>query len=149
MMFAIGNTRSKGISIVEVLIALGVLAIFLSFATPALRGASAKAELRAAVENLEFSIRTARYTARQFERDVLLNLNTDPLAERHSVSFTFPDGNAGFTSPLQDFQFSPEIRLVSDTSSIRFDRRGMLKLPVQVALVSRQDADVNQVLMIE
>jgi len=148
-MFAVTDIRSKGISLVEILIALGMLVVILSFAAPALQGASAKAELRAAVENLEFSIRTARYKARQYEREVLMHLDTDPLSDRHSVSFAIQGDKAGFASSLQDFQFSPGIRLVSDSPSVLFDSRGMLQLPVQVVLVSREDADISQILMIE
>jgi prepilin-type N-terminal cleavage/methylation domain-containing protein len=141
--------RSPGFSIIEILIALGVLVVFLAFATPSLKSASARTELRAAVENLQFSVRTARNTARQLETDVVMHFNTDPLDERNSVTFALPPGKVKPSALLQDFQFSPAIRLVSDTSSLHFDSRGMLDRPVQIVLVANQHEDVNRTLVIE
>jgi len=144
------KARSRGISLIEILIALGVLVVFLSFATPAMRSASAKTELKAAVENLEFSVRSARNTARQFETDVVMQLHNDVNQKRHSVSFSFPSRNAGLKNSglLQDFQFAPGIRLVSDTASVHFDSRGISELPVQILLVSSQDDEINQTMLI-
>jgi prepilin-type N-terminal cleavage/methylation domain-containing protein len=141
--------RSRGFSVIEILIALGVLVVFLAFATPSLNSASARTELRAAVENLQFSVRTARNTARQLETDVVMHFNTDPPGERNSVTFTLPAGESRPSSLLQDFQFSPGIRLVSDTPSLHFDSRGMLEQPVQIVLLSNQHEDVNRTLVIE
>jgi len=140
---------SRGFSVIEILIALGVLVVFLAFATPSLKSASAKTELRAAVENLQFSVRTARNTARQLETDVVMRFNINPLEERNSVTFTLPAGKVKPASLLQDFQFSPGIRLVSDSPVLHFDSRGMLGQPVQVVLVSNQYEDVNRTLVIE
>jgi len=145
------KTRSRGITLIEILIALGVLVVFLSFATPALQGASAKTELRAATENLEFSVHSARTMARQLETDVVMQLHNDESLQRHSVSFSFPSGHAGLNSSsvLQDFQFSPGIRLVSDTPSVHFDSRGIPELPAQILLVSSQDDEINHTILIQ
>lgn len=148
-MLKTAKNRSRGISIVEILIAAAVLVVLISFATTAQRTATAKTELRAAAENLEFSVRAARMTARQFETDIIMNINTDPLMERHSVTFTFPPSKARLSSQLQDFLFSPEIRLVSDAPSVRFDRKGMTDIPATVVLVSSRNDDFSQELLIE
>jgi prepilin-type N-terminal cleavage/methylation domain-containing protein len=148
-MLTTAKHRSRGLSLVEILIALGVLVVLISFATPALTTATAKTDLRVAAENLEFSVRMARNTARQLETDVVMNLNTDPLKERHSVTFTFPASKAKPSSQLQDFQFSPEIRMVSDKLFVRFDSKGMLDIPATVVLVSSRNDDFSQTLVIE
>jgi len=148
-MLKTAKNRSRGISIVEILIAAAVLVVLISFATTAQRTATAKTELRAAAENLEFSVRAARMTARQFETDIIMNINTDPLMERHSVTFTFPPSKARLSSQLQDFLFSPEIRLVSDAPFVRFDGKGMPQIPATVVLVSSRNDDFSQELVIE
>ena len=144
------KTRSRGISLIEILIALGVLVVFLSFATPTLKNATAKTELQAAAENLEFSIHSARNTARQLETDVVMQLHNDLSREQYSISFSFPSRNAELNnaSLLQDVAFSPGVRLVSDAPSVRFDSRGIPELPVQILLVSNQDERINKTVQI-
>ncbi len=151
MAFAIATTRSRGFSMIEILIALGVLVVFLSFAAPSVSQATAKADLRAAAENMQFSIGMAKTTARQLETAVVMQFNTDPNGERHSVTYSFPAKNVmpGSASQLQDVQFPPQIRLVSDAPSVQFDRRGMVRSSVQVVLVSSQDDNLSQRFVIE
>ena len=150
-MFITARTRSRGISMVEILIALGILVVFLSFASTSISHVSSKAELRSAVENMEFSIRMARTTARQLDTGVVMHLNLDPVEKRNSVTFSFPTDelSPASNSLLQEFQFPPTIRLVSDVTSVNFDQRGMVPLPVKVMLVSNQNEDLNQLVVID
>lgn len=148
-MLKTAKNRSHGVSMVEILIAIAVLVVLISFATTAQRTATTKTELRAAAENLEFSVRAARMTARQFETDIIMHINADPLLERHSVTFNFPPNKARLSSQLQDFQFSPEIRLVPDAPLVRFDGKGMPGSPARIVLVSSRNDDFSQELLIE
>ena len=150
-MFAIAKTRIRGLSMVEILLALGVLGVFLSFASTSLSGAAAKAELRAAVENLQLSVQMAKATARQFESEVVMHLDADPVSNRSSVSFTVSANGSGRLARdlLQDVQLPESITLVSDKKAIRFDRLGVVEKATPVLLVSNRDEDVNQGLLIE
>jgi len=147
--------HQHGISVLEVLIGLSLLAVLLSFATPSLSGATAKAELKAAVENMEFSIRSARNTARQLNTDVIMHVQQGRHEKHHSVTFSMPalaptaETAANMSSLLQTFTFSENIRLAASEESIRFDFRGMVDAPVQILLVSSMDDAVNQRLLIE
>ena len=146
-----GHRRERGITVLEILIGLGLLVVLLSFATPSLSGATARAELRAAVENMEFSIRAARTTARQLNTDVIMHVRQEHGEQHHSISFSMPAlaREAELSDMLQTFTFPQDIRVVASEDDIRFDFRGMVDAPVQVLLVSNQDVDINQRLLIE
>jgi len=150
-MFPTPRARSRGISIIEIMLVLGVVGVILSFASASISSAAAKAELRAAVENMELSVRMARNTARQLESDVIMHLNAGPGEERNSVTFTFPKStsNQGAKSLLQDFQFPENIKLVSEQRTVHFDNRGIVEVSTPVLLVSVEDDDINQGLVIE
>ena len=150
-MFHSATTRSRGISVLEILIALGLLVVIISFASPSLSSVTAKAELHAAVKNTEFSIRAARQTARILETDVIMQLHTDPKLKRHYISYSLPkqarQQKAG--NVIQDFQYPAGIRLVSEQDFIQFDSRGVLEQPVKLKLVSVVDDDISERLLIE
>jgi Tfp pilus assembly protein FimT len=145
------KVQSRGFGVLEILIGLGVLLVVLAFASPSLSQATAKAELKAAVENMDLSVRMARSTARQLETDVIMHLETNPLDKPCSVTFSIPQENArtGSNSVLQDYQFPPGVRLESNVRSVRFDKRGMVESTTLLMLVSNQNEDLNERLVIE
>jgi Tfp pilus assembly protein FimT len=145
------NTRSHGISVVEILIALAVLTVIVAFASSSFSNATDRAELQATVEGVNFSVQSARSTARRLETEVILHLNADPNATHHSISFSVPGKNAELSSSsmLQEFQFPSDIRLESDEPTIQFDSRGMVDTPVRLLLVSTADENVSERLLIE
>lgn len=151
MTFRSTRTRSSGISVVEILVALGVLVVIISFTAPSLSKVNARAELDVALENVNLSVYMARNTARQLETDVIMHLETGRHEQQHSISFSFPTRNAELDSGtlLQDFQFPAGIRLVTDDTSIHFDSRGMVEVPVHLLIVSSLDEGVNERLVIE
>lgn len=145
------KTRSRGIGVLDLLIGLGVLLVVLAFASPSLSRATAKAELRAAVENMELSVRMARSTARHLETDVIMHLETDPADKQCSVTFSVPQENAksGSAALLQDYVFPPDVRLESNAPSVHFDKQGMVESTTLLLLVSNQDEDLSERLVIE
>lgn len=150
-MFQSIRTRSFGISVVEILVALGVLVVIISFAAPSLSKANARAELEVALENVNLSVNMARNTARQLETDVIMHLQTDQNEKQHSISFSFPTRNAELDSSalLQEFQFPVGIRLVADETSVHFDSMGMVEIPAKLLIVSSLEEGVNERLVIE
>ena len=145
------KAHARGISVIEILVALGVLVVIVSFASPSLSNVTAKADLRAAVENLEFSIRSARSAARTMETDVVMHIHSERRARQHSVNFTFPSWNEELDQPqsVQDLELPPSVRLMTDSSEVRFDSRGVVDAPVRLLLVSSLDEGVNERLVIE
>lgn len=141
----------RGVTVLEVLIALGLLVVLLSFASPSLSGAAARAEMKAAAENMDLSIRMARNTARQLQTTVVMHLHTDRKARRHTVTYTVPglQLNAPETATLIDYQLPESVRIEASDPIVRFDFRGVAEKPVQVALVSLHDDDLNHRILVE
>jgi len=150
-MFQVARFRARGISIVEILIAVAVLAVIVSFASTSFSNASHKAELQAAVEGVNFSIQSARSTARVLETDVLMHLEANPDAGLQSITFSFPNRNTelGTNALPQEFQFPADIFLVADESSVHFDSRGIVATPMQLRLVSRTDERINESVLVQ
>lgn len=149
--FRLPSARARGISIVEILVAVGVVTVIASFASTSFSNSSNRAELQAAVEGMNLSIRSARSTARALETEVVMHLETDHNAAQHSISFSFPRRNAelGSSTLPQEFQFPSDILLVADESSIHFDNRGLVAAPVQLQLISKTDERLNESVLIQ
>jgi len=147
---------ARGVTVVELLLVIGVLVVILSLTAPNLTSSTAKAEMNAAVENVEFSIRMAKLTARQLETDVIMHLETDPRAKQHAIRFSFPaeslaSENADVSSDglLQDYLFPEGVRLKSDISSVRFDYAGEVEFAARIQLVAVNDDGLSKYLLIE
>ena len=136
------KNHCQGITLIEILVILGFLAILASFAVPSISTATARADMRAASENLQYSIQSARNTARMTESKVTMNILEEEQGEQgQRVTFAVSEqglkalGQAG----LQDDRLPVDIKLVSDYSSYEFDGRGIVENPGVITLVSRTD----------
>ncbi len=150
-MFYTSRIRSNGISVLEILVALAVLAVIISFVSTSFGTISNKAELYATVEGVNFSIQSARNTARELETDVIMHLETGRHEKQDSISFSLPGRNAelGPSELLPEFQLPADIRLVADEASIHIDSRGLVETPVRLLLVSNADENVNERVLIQ
>jgi competence protein ComGC len=84
-------TRSRGITLVEILLILSLLAILLSFAMPSVGNATARAELKASVENVQYSVSAARNVARMTESSIALNIQSSPADKVQRITFSRPE----------------------------------------------------------
>jgi Tfp pilus assembly protein FimT len=144
-MHRISKYSCQGITLIEILLILGFLAILTSFAVPSISTATARADMRAASENLQYSIQSARNTARMTESKVTMNILEEEQEEQgvqgQRITFSVSEqglkalGQAG----LQDDRLPVDIKLVSDYSSFEFDGRGIVENPGVITLVSRMD----------
>lgn len=136
------QNRCQGITLIEILMVLGFLVIIASFALPSMSNATSSASMLAASENLEFSIRSARNTARMTESTVTMNIlpaEPDGQGQRITFSVSGPDLNAPGHSGLQEDRLPADIKLVSDYPSYEFDSRGIVQNPGVITLVSMTD----------
>ena len=141
-MHRIARNRCHGVTLIEILLIMGLLVIVASFAAPAMSGATARADMRAASENLQYSIRIARNTARMTESVVTMNIVEDGQGEQNQriTFFVSERGRKSLGQPeLQEDRLPADIKLVSDYSSYQFDGRGIVKSPGTITLVSRAD----------
>lgn len=141
-MKGISKNRCGGVTLIEILLILGLLVIVASFAAPAMTGATARADMHAASENLQYSIRIARNTARMTESVVTMNIMEDRQGEQNQrITFSVSEKGrkALGQAELQEDRLPANVRLVSDYSSYQFDGRGIVKNPGTITLVSRAD----------
>ena len=137
--------RCRGVTLIEILLILGLLVIIASFAVPSMSSATARADMRAASENLQYSIRTARNTARMAESKVTMNiLEEGPGSQGQRITFSISGPGLTDTGPpgLQEDRLPMDVKLVSEFSSYEFDGRGMVQNPGVITLVSRTDGSL-------
>lgn len=143
----ISKNRCRGVTLIEILLILGLLLIIASFAAPSMSSATARADMRATSENLQYSIRTARNTARMTESKVIMHiLEEGPGGQSQRIIFSVsgfsvsgPDLINTGQPGLQEDRLPVNIKLVSEYSSYEFDGRGMVQNPGVITLVSRTD----------
>ena len=143
-------TRIRGITLVEILIVISLLVIVLSFAIPSVGSATARAELSAARENVNYTIDAARDAARRSEKPVRLMIESTGADAPQTITFQFEGDTAKRVGPgLQDYRLPESIRLVADQDRFVFDRRGLAKTPGQILLVARADDSLTSTLDVE
>jgi len=143
--------RAFGISVIEVLVALAVLAIIGAIALPSPQKVTAKADMEAAVENLQQAIYLARSTAINTKSDIVMHLVPGSPKEPGKISFSFAKPAAGADPGALDneYLFPPEIRLETATHDVVFNSLGTVESPTRIELISNLDADLNQRLLIQ
>ena len=143
--------RAFGISIIEVLVALAVLAIIGAIALPSPQKATAKADMQAAVDNLQQAIYLARSTAINTKSAVVMHLVPSTPKEPGRIGFAFaqPETGADPGALGNEFVFPPEVRLETAANNVLFNSFGTVESPTRVELVSNLDAKLNQRLLIQ
>lgn len=142
--------HSKGVTLIEILMVVGVLVILLSFAMPSVSDAAIKAEMNAAAENVQYSLQMARKAARSTESEWTMHVS--PALEDSVQTITFTASGNSINSQgfrIQDFTMPGGIALVSNQDSFVFDGRGLVRNPGRVLLVSREDENVTTVIEIQ
>ncbi|MEE4293563.1 MAG: hypothetical protein V2I79_06300 [Xanthomonadales bacterium] len=140
---ALSRSRARGITLIEILIVIGLLIVIASFAVPSMSNATASAELTAAVENIEYSIRTARNTARMEESEIMLEFS--PALDGQATEISFARSNSKARALGIPNHTLPEgfFVVASPAMSFEFDARGMVHEPGYVTLTSRVDESIT------
>ena len=120
---------------------ISLLVILLSFAIPSMSSASAEAGMKAAVENVEYSIEAARKTARLNEAGVAMEFKT--YAGEQAQVIAFSRIKSGSDAGIPEFRLSEDIELVKSQESFVFDARGLVENPGKIILVSKVDETVT------
>jgi len=143
------RARARGITLVEILLVIGLLVLLAGFALPSFGTASAKAEMKAALENLEYSVGTARNVARLTESSISLDIVEAPGTSSQRITFSQSGRGAGEGGPnIPDYLLPESIEMVSDQQRFVFDARGLVDQPGRITLVSRADDSVRTELAI-
>lgn len=138
------SSNSKGVSLIEILLGLAVLVILLSYAMPSVSGAAIKAEMSVALENIQFSIKAARQTARINEAAIVMHVPAgDDGSEPQTISFASASKKKVPAVRIPDFNLPPEIMMISDRESFVFDERGLAESPGTILLVSTSNESIT------
>lgn len=140
------RSRARGITLVEILVVIAMLLILASFAVPSMSNATAKAEMTATVENVEYSIQAARNTARMNETQVAVEFS-DAHAGTQTISFQAK--GSGSLPGMQDYLLPESIQLVSAQRGFEFDSRGLVENPGTIVLVSKADDSVTSTIEVK
>ena len=141
---------ARGITLVEILMILSLLAILVAFALPSASSATARSELKAAAENVQYSVETARNVARMTESAVSLDLGSSADAEVRTIRFSHPGQRMQGRAPaIQEYRLPEGIRLPSDHDQYVFDSRGLVEKPGSIQLVSLADDSISTTLQVD
>jgi len=141
---------SKGITLIEIMLVIGLLVILLSFAIPSVSGAATRAEMDSTFENVQYSLHMARKMARATESRVMVFIPPSSLNQAQSITFTSPGKNGQHNSlQIQDFKIPEEIVLVSEQDTFVFDRRGLVENPGKVMLVAKSDDSITSTIEVQ
>ncbi len=145
------KSQMRGISLIEILIVLAALTVITAIALPKPEKDSAKAEMQAAVENLQQAVYLARSTAMSKQTDVILHLVPGNTEESGKVTFSFANPKAGMdTSTLDhEYPFPSGIRLETSEPDVHFNSAGQVEYEARIALISNSDKDFIERLLIE
>ncbi len=147
-------SRSRGITLVEILLVISLLVILLSFAMPTVGNATARAELKATLENVQYSVAAARNLARMSESSVAMNIESSPAENVQKITFSRPEQSHGSQGGaqglgLQEYRLPAGIRLVSDHERFVFDPRGLVGEAGKIMLVATTDESIASAIDIE
>ena len=118
--------RSKGVSVVELLIVLSVIAVMLALAAPSLQSVAARADIKAAAEDVSQAVRMAKNTARVTSQPVTVTFSTG--TSGNSISFAFADGGDTSSSGLKlpSMDITEKISVATELPAITFDPMGLI-----------------------
>lgn len=140
-------SRCRGITVVELLLVVSVVIILLSFAMPGIDRATARAEMKAATENVQYSIDTARRLARGTESRVVLHAETKGTPAIHHVRLSGSHIRAAMGA--QAYRLPEGIRLVPEHAVFTFGERGLVENPGKLVLMSQADETIVSELKVE
>ncbi len=121
------KNKQYGMTLIELLLALGIAAILVVMAVPTVTHAFARSNVRAATENVVQALRLAKNTARAASTTVTVTFTANQGS--NTITFAFPDGSnilAGSIT-LEPVQLPTRITLVADdNTTFQFDSMGMV-----------------------
>jgi len=141
----------KGLTAIELLIIISIVALVVAFAAPMMKAMSPKSEFEQAIEITEASVEQARWTARFYKAEVFLRLETDENREQHSITLSVPkmQKDLVLNEVKESFSLPIGIQIDSDNTIIHFDSTGEVELPAQILISSNQADYKSRLLVVE
>ena len=142
---------TKGLTAIELLIVVGIVAVLVVFASPILSSMIWKSELEQAIEITEASVKQARDTARFYSMDVMMHLQAGENREQPSITLSIPAmrRDAVLNDVKEEFALPIGIQIVSDERIVHFDPAGEVERPAHVKIISSQAKGKTREFVIE
>lgn len=147
-MVRILTSPEKGLTAIELLIIVSVVAVLVIFTAPLLSGS--KSEFDQAVKITESTVEQARQTARFYKTSVLIRLETDEQKNHQSITLSIPrmKSQSVLNEVTEEFQLPEGIQVISEDQVIHFDEQGEVAIPAQLLFVSDRLKDQSRQLVI-
>lgn len=145
------HTRQRGFTAIEALIAASAVVVLVAFTIPMLDHRTAKSELNTAMEILQASIVNARQTARIYQTDVVLSVQTG-LDDSSTLSYLVrppQQSDQAIDFQAKNYPIPAGVRLTADRDIIRFNASGVVVPPAQLVLVSTADENIREQVLLE
>jgi prepilin-type N-terminal cleavage/methylation domain-containing protein len=140
--------RYQGFTIIEMMVALSVLAILLAFATPALQNSAARSDIKQATDQVAQAFARAKNAARINNSGVKLTLSTNE--SNNTITFEFldaPDADkpniAASGESLPDVRLPGKISVTAAISEFNYNPMGMIDATGTVTLASTTNPDFS------
>ena len=144
------KTPARGVTVIEVLIMISVIAVLIVFAAPMVGSAFSTTEVDEAVRITEKSVREARALARLYRTDVYVKIeSSDDRAPSITVSMPGRHQHVDVGQRKEEFALPGQVQVLSGDAMLQFNPEGEVDLPAMVMLASRVDQRDFQRLVIE
>lgn len=151
-MNTVSRKRISGFTVIEMFVALAVLAILLGVALPSIENVVAKADMKAATDQVAQAFRAAKNAARLTNSSVTVTLTTSG-SGNNTISFVFAngtvdasgtaladnEGNAQRRMALPVITLPARISVSGNTSTFTYDPLGMIDATGTIAITSIAD----------
>jgi len=127
---------NRGFTLIELVIALAVLAIMLALAAPSMRNIAARADIKEATDVVVQALRSAKHSARLSNCSVTVTLTTNGSA--NNISFLFPDGSNTAENGLSllPIELPEKISVSAATTTFTYNPMGMINATGTITLAS-------------
>jgi prepilin-type N-terminal cleavage/methylation domain-containing protein len=139
--------QARGITLIEVLMVVSVLLIIAWFAIPSVGNLTARAEMTAAVENVRYSIDSARKLARRTESPVVLSVAYIPGHDGQEITLRRQQDDPSAT--VQNYRLPDEVAVQAAPETLTFDRRGLAEQSGRLLLVSKVDEHITEIITVD
>jgi type II secretory pathway pseudopilin PulG len=144
------KSSARGITAIELLIIISVLAILVVFAAPVVSSAFWTSEVDEAVKVTEKSVREARALARLYQTNVVVRIESDE-GRDPLITVTVPSRHKDIdVGGVRDEVALPrDVQVLGGDVVVRFNPAGEVELPALVMLASSADTRGATKLIIE
>jgi Tfp pilus assembly protein FimT len=136
------RNRNQGLTFIEALVLLAVLAVLIAFTSPVLRDHSARVAVKEATVQVALALHNAKNLARTHHTAVTVLFTTN--RTHNAISFEFPDDSQGASDKLRlpaGVTLPDTVSVSSNARSLTFSPRGIANTAAVIELAASIGTD--------